>query len=60
VPHGDHVLVTCEARTVDEERFCNTEIPTFRNGQIIDVEVYFRWSIPHEAKIGAFVDKNRH
>ena len=45
---------------MDEERFCNTEIPTFRNGQIIDVEVYFRWSIPHEAKIGAFVDKNRH
>jgi hypothetical protein len=28
---------------------------TIRNGQIVEVEVYFGWSIPHEAKPGSFV-----
>ena len=57
VPDGDRVLVTYEGRTVGGGRFRNTEILTLREGQIIDVEVYFGWSIPHPAKDGAFVDK---
>jgi hypothetical protein len=27
-----------------------------RDGRIVDVEVYFGWSIPHEAKPGGFVE----
>ena len=54
---GDRVLVTYEGRAVGGGRFRNTEILTLREGQIIDVEVYFGWSIPHPARDGAFVDK---
>ena len=57
VAEGDQVLVTYEGRAVGGARFRNTEILTLREGQIIDVEVYFGWSIPHPAKDGAFVDK---
>ena len=37
-------------------RFRNTEIITLRNGKITEVEVYFGWSIPHEAKPGGFIN----
>lgn len=57
IPDGERVLVTYEGRGVGGGRFRNTEILTLREGQIIDVEVYFRWSIPHPADDGAFVDK---
>jgi hypothetical protein len=33
----------------------NTEIFTLRNGKIVDVEVYFGWSILHEAPEDGFV-----
>lgn len=56
VPDGDRVLVTYEV-VMGGGRFCNTEILTLREGQIIDVEVYFGWSIPHPAKDGGLVDK---
>ena len=39
------------------KRFRNTEILTLREGQIIVVEVYFGWSIPHPAKDGGVIDK---
>jgi ketosteroid isomerase-like protein len=52
---GDRVFVTYEGRNTSGERFRNTEIVTVRNGQIVEVEVYFGWSIPHEAKSGGFV-----
>ena len=35
--------------------FRNTEILTVRNGQIVEVEVYFGWSIPHKAEPGGFL-----
>jgi hypothetical protein len=57
VPDGDRVFVTYEARKADGGRFRNTEILTIRNGQLVDAEVYFGWSIPHAAKPGGFVDK---
>jgi ketosteroid isomerase-like protein len=56
VTDGDRVFVTYEARSARDQRFRNTEIVTVRDGKITDVEVYFGWSIPHEAPEGGFVD----
>lgn len=56
-PHGDHVFVTYEARTTRGERFQNTEVLTIRGSQIVNVEVYFGWSVPHTAPQGGFVEK---
>ena len=55
VADGDRVFVTYEGRHVDGRRFRNTEIVTVRQNQIVEVEVYFGWSIPHEAKPGGFL-----
>jgi len=49
--------VTYEGGAVGGRRFRNTEILTLRGGQIIEAEVYFGWSIPHEAKPGDFIQK---
>ena len=55
VPDGNRVFVTYVGRTTEGHRFRNTEIVTLREKQI--VEVYFGWSIPHEAPAGGFVDQ---
>jgi ketosteroid isomerase-like protein len=34
----------------------NTELFTLRDGKIVDVEVYFGWSVPHQAPEGGFVE----
>lgn len=59
LPDGNRVFVTYEGHAVTGRRFRNTEILSFRDGQIVDVEVYFGWSIPHEAKAGGFVDRHQ-
>jgi hypothetical protein len=41
---------------VPARRFRNTEILTVRNGQLVEAEVYFGWSIPDKAKDGRFID----
>jgi len=51
------VLVTYIATNADGHRFRNTEIMTLGDGKIMDVEVYFGWSIPHEAKPGGFIEE---
>jgi ketosteroid isomerase-like protein len=51
IEHGDQVFVTYEGRS-KQSRFRNTEILTVRNGQIVAVEVYFGWSVPHEVPVG--------
>jgi ketosteroid isomerase-like protein len=56
VPDGDRVFVTYEGR-MDGKTFRNTEILTVRGEQIVEVEVYFGWSIPHKAQPGGFLDK---
>jgi ketosteroid isomerase-like protein len=56
VPHGDRVFVTYEGKTTSGKRFRNSEILTVRDGEIVDVEVYFGWTIPHEAAEGGFID----
>jgi hypothetical protein len=57
IPNGDEVLVTYEGRTRNGDRFRNTEILTIRRSQIVSVEVYFGWSIPHKAPSGGYVNK---
>jgi len=44
------VFVTYEGHTNNGERFQNTEIVTIHDGQIVDVEVYFGWSISAQSK----------
>jgi ketosteroid isomerase-like protein len=48
--------VTYVGRTIDGRRFRNTEVMTCRNGQIVEVDVYFGWSIPHEVEPGTHSD----
>lgn len=57
VTDADRVFVTYEGRNTDGRRFRNTEILTIRDQQIVDVEVYFGWSVPHRAPHGGFVDE---
>lgn len=54
---GERVLVTYEGHDTDGHVFRNTEIFTCRDDRIVAVEVYFGWSIPHEAKPGGFIDE---
>ena len=58
VPDGDRVFVTYEGRGVKGDRFRNTEIVTVRDGKIVEVEVYFGWSIPHKAELGGFLSND--
>jgi ketosteroid isomerase-like protein len=56
VADGEQVFVTYEGRSTGGKVNRNTEILTVRNGQVIEVEVYFGWSLPHNAPVGRFVD----
>ncbi len=58
VRDGERVFVTYEARNVDGARFRNTELLTIRGHQIVEVEVYFGWSIPHPAPAGGFTNSS--
>ena len=55
VRDGERVFVTYEARGAGGHRFRNTEIVTVRGYQIVEVEVYFGWDLPHKAPIGGCV-----
>lgn len=57
VRDGDRIFVTYEGQRLSGKPFRNTEILTVRDGKIVEVEVYFGWSIPHEAAPGGFVDR---
>ena len=57
VTDADRVFVTYEGRNTNGRRFRNTEILTIRDQHIVDVEVYFGWSLPHKAPQGAFVNE---
>src|SRR5262245_11066785 len=54
---GSKVFVTYIASNTDGARFRNTECMTLENGKIKEVEVYFGWSVPHEARPGGWVEK---
>jgi ketosteroid isomerase-like protein len=51
---GDHVYVTYEGTTAAGKGFRNTEMLLIREGKLVEVEVYFGWSLPHEAPEGSF------
>jgi hypothetical protein len=57
VTDGDRVFVTYEGRNTEGSRFRNTEVLTIRDRHIVDVEVYFGWSVPHRAPQGGFVNE---
>ena len=57
VTDADRVFVTYEGRNTNGRRFRNTEILTIRDQHIVDVEVYFGWSLPHKAPQGGFVNE---
>jgi hypothetical protein len=44
-----------EALTIAGKRFRNNEILTVKNGKIIEIKVYFGWSLPHDAPEESFV-----
>src|SRR5262249_555806 len=55
--HEDHrVFVTYEGHSSSGKGFRNTEILTIRHGQLVEAEVYFGWSLPHEAPSGGFTN----
>ncbi len=56
VRDGERVFVTYEGQAKSGKPFRNTEILTVKDGKITEVEVYFGWSIPHDAPAGGFVD----
>jgi ketosteroid isomerase-like protein len=56
VEDGARVFVTYELRGTEGRRFRNTEVLTVRGDQIVEAEVYFGWSIPHEAEAGGFIE----
>lgn len=56
VRDGERVFVTYEGQSKSGRPFRNTEILTVKDGKIAEVEVYFGWSIPHDAPAGGFVD----
>lgn len=59
VQERDRVFVTYEARNTDGTRFRNTEVFTLRGEQIVNVEVYFGWSLPHPAPSGSFIEQRK-
>ena len=60
IPIGETVFVTYEGEAIDGKGFRNTEILTIRDGKIVEVGVYFGWSLPHPAPEGGFVEPNEH
>lgn len=56
VQNDDRVFVTYEGRSSNGRGFRNTEILTVRHGKLVSAEVYFGWSVPHEAPPGGFIN----
>jgi len=53
---GDTVFVTYVGHTNEDKKFRNTEVLTVRGNQLVEVEVYFGWDIPHAAPSGGFTN----
>jgi ketosteroid isomerase-like protein len=56
VVHGERVFVLYEGTSLRGRRFRNAERLTIRGDKIVEAEVYFGWSLPHDAPEGGFVD----
>ena len=55
IANGEQVFVTYEGQS-KQARFRNTEILTVRDEQIVEVEVYFGWNVPHDVPVGEHRD----
>jgi ketosteroid isomerase-like protein len=55
VQDGNRAFLTYEATNTNGRSFRNTEILTVKGGKIVEVEVYFGWTLPHRAEEGSFV-----
>jgi len=55
VQDDDRVFATYEGRSTNGKISRNTEILTVRDGKLVSAEVYFGWSLPHEAPSGGFI-----
>jgi ketosteroid isomerase-like protein len=55
IPSDDQVVVTYIGTNKEGGRFRNTEVARVRDGKIVEVEVYFGWSVPHAVPQGAYV-----
>jgi ketosteroid isomerase-like protein len=60
VQDDDRVFVTYEGRSSNGKISRNTEILTVRDGKLVSAEVYFGWSLPHEAPLGGFIKADAH
>jgi len=58
VDTGNRAFIVYECET-DTKRFRNCEMHTSRNDQLISVEVYFGWDLPHPASPGDSVAPER-
>ena len=56
VDDGDRAFIVYESDT-PTKRLRNCEMHTSRDGQLVSVEVYFGWDLPHPAPAGGFVDE---
>jgi hypothetical protein len=56
VDDGDHAFIVYEADS-NGKTFRNCELHTARGDQLVSVEVYFGWNLPHPAAPGGFVDE---
>jgi ketosteroid isomerase-like protein len=45
IESGDEVVVTYNATREDGSRFRNTEVLTFEDDQVAEIEVYFGWDL---------------
>jgi ketosteroid isomerase-like protein len=45
IESGDEVVVTYNATRKDGSRFRNTEVLTFEDDQVAEIEVYFGWDL---------------
>jgi ketosteroid isomerase-like protein len=52
---GDHVFVTYDLRMNNGKSFRNTELLTVRDGKLVEAQVFFGWTLPHEAPLGGFI-----
>jgi ketosteroid isomerase-like protein len=56
VSDGATVFVTYELTHREGHRLRNSEVLTVRDNQVIEVEVYFGWMLPHRAPLGGYLE----
>jgi hypothetical protein len=52
---GDWAFIVYEGSN-GKKTFRNTELHRVRNGRIVETQVYFGWTVPHDARPGGFLE----